>query len=190
MINLRLEPLQEDIKEPEFTIADRKGRSVKIFPVASYDIMARVAISRNYPNYFNVVELEDVLTNDMALVWGKFGDKNIMKKVTFSHQWTYSGFSFKDPELSEEPGLDYLSKHFSSNHTVASNKNIDHALRRVKKYDRIRMKGYLINLEIPGLPLIKSSLVRTDNWVPGEGNRGGSEFIYVTELQIEDRVYR
>ncbi len=190
-IDTDIEPLQENINIPEFSVQDRKGRTVKIIPVASYDIQARVAVSQNYPNYFNVTGLDDVLTDDMALVWGKFADKNVMKKVTFSHQWTYSTFEYNDRKLNEDIGLTYLSQHFSSNHTVAADKNIDHALRRIRKYDPVRLKGYLINMDVPGIQdEVKTSLVRTDNWIPGQGNRGGSEFIYVTELQIWDRVYK
>lgn len=189
-VNVYQGPLQQGTDKEPFFINDRKGIKVKITPVAEYEIQARIAINRTYPNYFNVVELEDLLTNDMALVWGKFAEDRIMKKMKFSHQWTYFGFRFSDPALSQEPGLQYLSEHFSSNHLVAANKNIDHALRQAGKSDRIRAAGYLIDIEISGLPEIKSSLVRTDNWIPGEGNRGGSEFIYVTEFQNGDRVYK
>ena len=188
-VNVYEEPLQRGTDKESFFVNDQKGKRVKITPVAEYEIQARVAISRTYPNYFNVVELENLLTSDMALVWGKFAEDRIMKKMKFSHQWTYSGFVYTDQALSREPGLQYLSEHFSSNHLVAANKNIDHALRQAGKGDRIRIAGYLVNIEITGLPEIKTSLVRTDNWIPGEGNRGGSEFIYVTEFQNGDRVY-
>lgn len=184
------EPFQEDIQKEPFTVKDRDGRDVKITPVASYDIQARVAVNRNYPNYFNVVELENLLTSDVALVWGRFAEDRIFKRVKFSHLWTYSTFRYNDPELSKDPGLQYLSEHFSSNHLVAGSKNIDHAFRRIRKGDRVRISGHLINIDIPGLKTIKTSLVRTDNWTPGEGNSGGSEFIYVTEFQNGDRLYK
>ncbi|MDP3697885.1 MAG: hypothetical protein Q8R55_07860 [Candidatus Taylorbacteria bacterium] len=189
-VNVYEEPFQRRTDKEPFFVNDQKGKRVKITPVAEYEIQARVAINRTYPNYFNVVELENLLTNDMALVWGKFAEDRIMKKMKFSHQWTYSGFRYTDPVLNQEPGLQYLSEHFSSNHLVAANKNIDHALRQAGKGDRIRVAGYLVNIKITGLPEIKTSLVRTDNWTPGEGNRGGSEFIYVTEFQNGDRVYK
>lgn len=189
-IDVYQEPVQESLEIDPFLITSRDNTPVTLIPVANYEINARVAINRTYPNYFNSEDFEDFLTSDMALVWGEFAENAVFKKVKFAHQFMYSTFRYYDNEISQKPGLQYLSEHFSSNHIIAKNKNIDHALRRAKKGDHVRIKGYLVNIEIPDRETIKTSLSRKDNWTPGEGNSGGSEFIYATEFQLGNDLYK
>ena len=190
-IDVSKEPTQGDTNAKPLTVENRKGSQVELTPVATYDIEARVIINETYPNFWNVCcGLDDLLTNDLVLVWGRFAENKYLKKVRFSHQWTYMTFSYQDPSLNTDPGYEYLSSHASSNHLIASNKNIDHALRRLGKNDLVRIRGYLVDVKIPGEQLIRTSRARTDNWIPGQGNRGGSEFIYVKELQRDSRDYR
>jgi len=99
-------------------------------------------------------------------------------------------FRYTDQRLHQELGLDYISSHVASTHLIGATPNIANALRQIRKNDVIHIKGFLINIQIPGETLVKTSLVRTDNWIPGQGNTGGSEFIYVTELQNGDRLFK
>lgn len=190
LIDVSSEPLQEETDAVPFFIEDREGRSVEIIPVATYDIQARVVINRGLPRYDARTPLGDVLTNDMGLVWGGVARDDVVDRIKFSHQFSYVTFRYNDRELHEEFGFEYISDHIASNHLIGANSNIDHALRRLGKGDIIRVKGYLINIQIPDEPLIETSVVRTDNWRAGEGNTGGSEFIYVTELQAGSQLYR
>lgn len=189
-INVFGEPLQEKTAKEFFEFKNRNGEKVTITPVVAYDISARVIINERYPNFWNVAELDNLLTNDLVLVWGRLSEDRYLKKIKFSHQWTYMTFRYTDKELNSDPGYEYISNHVSSNHLIAANKNIDHALRQLQRNDVVRIKGYLINIQTPDKPLIQTSTTRTDNWRQGEGNTGGSEFIYVIEMQKGDRLYR
>lgn len=190
-IDVSYEPVQTSIKKESFTELDRGGKTVTLIPVADYEIWARAIINETYPNLWNVGHgLDDLLTNDLVLVWGKVAENRYLERIKFSHQWSYMTFKYKDDELNSDPGYDYISNHVSSNHLIAANKNIDHALRRVGQHDLVRIKGYLINIQGPGQSLIQTSAVRTDNWRSGQGNTGGSEFIYVTELQNGNFLFR
>lgn len=190
-INISNEPVQTSTKRELFSVLDKEGKTVTLIPVADYEIWARVIINETYPNFWNVDRgLDNLLTNDLVLVWGRLSEERYLKKIKFSHQWTYMTFKYTDEELNRDLGYEYIPNHVSSNHLIAANKNIDHALRRLQKNDTVRIQGYLVNIQIPGQPIIQTSTVRTDNWRAGQGNTGGSEFIYVTKLQKENKLYK
>lgn len=190
-INISNEPVQAGTKGELFSVLDREGKAVTLIPVADYEIWAKVIINETYPNFWNVGHgLDNLLTNDLVLVWGRLSEERYLKKIKFSHQWTYMTFKYTDGELNRDPGYEYISNHVSSNHLIAANKNIDHALRRLQKNDIVRIQGHLVNIQISDQPIIQTSTVRTDNWRAGQGNTGGSEFIYVTELQEGDKLYK
>lgn len=189
-INVFGEPLQEMVVKKAIQVENRKGEKVNIVPVATYDISAKIIINERYPNFWNVAGLDDLLTNDLVLVWGRLSEGRYLEKIKFSHQWTYMTFSYTDEELNSDLGNEYIKNHVSSNHLIAANKNIDHALRQLQRNDLIRIQGHLVDIQISDQPIIHTSTVRTDNWRMGQGNTGGSEFVYVTELQEGNRLYK
>ena len=191
LIDANIEPKQEAVNQDLIYITDRKGRQSELIPVATYDIQAKVAINARHPQSVKIGNfLDDLLTNDLVLVWGKIADDYYLKRINFSHQFAYMTFKYKDPDLNQDPGQEYIFTHVSSNHLIAANTNLDHALRQLQKGDIVRLKGYLVNITGADKTLINTSTVRTDNWQQGEGNTGGSEFIYVTELQNGDRLFK
>lgn len=184
------EPLQTLITHDEILVQDRQGRTISLLPIADYDISARVIINHPYSRWVRSgLTVEDLLTTDLVLGWGLLADMNYIKRISFSHQFLYMTFQYHDPALDKNPGLLYILDHVSSNHIIASNKNIRNALQQIRTYDIVRIRGYLIDIAIPGEPRINTSRIRTDNWQRGQGNTGGSEFIYVTKLQIGNRQY-
>lgn len=190
LIDPSVEPVQEEARQDSFFVKDREGRDVELIPVARYDIEALSVIDRAYPRIDVGAPVGDVLTADLVLVWGRLAEEQYLQHVRFAHQFTYMTFKYSEPSLDRDLGYDYISSHVSSNHLIAANPNIAHGLRRIGKNDPVRIKGYLVNIQIPGAPVIPTSTVRTDNWRQGEGNRGGSEFIYVTELQLGRDIYK
>jgi len=160
-IDPSVEPIQGSTSEDAFFVTDRKGRNVQILPIASYDIQARVVINRGLPRYDVKSPLGDVLTNDLVLVWGRVAQEENVKKIKFSHQFTYMTFKYNDRDLHEELGLDYISSHVSSNHLIAANSNIDHALRRLRKNDIVRIRGHLVNIQIPDFPTLQAFKARS-----------------------------
>jgi len=189
-IDPSVEPVQEDVLQDSFFVKDREGRDVELIPVARYDIEALSVINRAYPRIDVKAPVGDVLTTDLVLVWGRLAEEQYLRHVRFAHQFTYMTFKYSEPSLDRDLGYDYISSHVSSNHLIAANPNIAHGLRRIGKNDPVRIKGYLVNIQISGTPVIVTSTVRTDNWRQGEGNRGGSEFIYVTEMQRGSDIYK
>ena len=95
------EPLQEKTNKEAFEFKNRNGEKVAIIPVAVYDISAKVVINERYPNFWNVAELDNLLTNDLVLVWGKLFENRYLKKIKFSHQWSYMTFKYADEKLNQ-----------------------------------------------------------------------------------------
>jgi hypothetical protein len=85
-------------------------------------------------------------------------------------------------------GFNYAMSHGSNNHIIPANENIRKAVdSKVRVHDKIVLDGYLVNVEgrNQGRRIsMKSSLTRKDS------NRGACEIIYVTGVQVEDKMYR
>ena len=74
LIDANIEPKQEAVNQDLIYITDRKGRQSELIPVATYDIQAKVAINARHPQSVKIGNfLDDLLTNDLVLVWGNSG---------------------------------------------------------------------------------------------------------------------
>ena len=73
-IDASLEPKQEAVSKDSIFVTDRKRRRSELMPVATYDIQAKVAINARHPQSVKIGNfLDDLLTNDLVLVWGNSG---------------------------------------------------------------------------------------------------------------------
>lgn len=161
--------------------------------LASYDISARVI------NTWDYIEFDignSLWVRDFALWWWKFSDPTNIDKLDWYENSIRAGW-FSIPreninwfnetfpwELLDERNNVWntnSSLPFSHNHPIASSRKIEQLLRRVKKWDVVRIKWYLVyahrNEKWVQHSWWPSSLVRSDTW------DWACEIIYVTDIK-------
>ena len=120
---------------------------------------------------------------DYAACWGKV--EEWLPYLNFSQVGRFCTYKYQNPSPVD---VEYVQCHMSNNHMIPSTLNIRRALHLTRKGDKVIVTGYLVwvmaNLKKYGTTNWNSSLVRTDK------GDGACEILYVTKLQINDRVYQ
>lgn len=176
------DPQQAPCSPQEPILKKIKHGSVIITPVATYRIAGQVMSKRKYTNGWGA----EIAPFDLALVWGMLTYPHVQKQLAIKHDSTrmaYFRMKGADPPVE----IEYAASHGSNNHIIPATANIHEAVdRRIKIHDRIVLHGFLVNAEgqSGGQPIsMQTSLSRTDT------GRGACEIIYVTRLQVGDKVY-
>jgi len=182
-INVLRDPFQEPCSSTETFSRRITGGSVKIIPVATYRIAGEVMSKRKYTQGWGA----EIAPFDLALVWGMLTYPHVRKQLSIKHDNTrMAWFRMKG----DEPPVDhdYAMSHGANNHLIPASENIRMALDgQVKVNDKIALSGYLVDVEGRNHEreiVMKTSLIRTDT------DRGACEIIYVTRLQVGDKIYR
>ena len=161
---------------------------VKLMPQAHYKLSGSVA-AYDYgflfiDDYFNSIALYDA-----GIAWEKLSDKKfyntyftsyIDRSAAANSRVIYTKFKPELMPLSDE----YLKTHFSHSHIIPANRNIMAAMLKLKKWDKVKIEGELVDLEYH-----KTSLSRNDTNDTSRGN-SASEIIYVTSVQIGHYIYK
>ncbi len=120
---------------------------------------------------------------DYSLVWGNM--PSYLPNLKFSNAFRFCLYKYKRNVILDNK---YIESHLSNNHIIPSNQNIRRALKTVRKGNLVRIDGYLVNVTAnvkgKGTANWNTSTIRTDT-----GN-GACEIIYVTKLQINDRIFQ
>ncbi len=173
------EPEQINIKEPEtFTVRTKNGLFT-VTPKAEYYIHARVASKKSY-------WLEDdaaLAPVDLALAWGKISKPEHLKRLGIRQSGRWYEYRYDENFLVTR---EYVRSHSCNNHAVPRNENIKQALKKIKKYDLVYIEGFLIDID--GVMKGNRFFWRTSMTRDDEAG-GACEIIYVTRLQVNDRVY-
>ena len=149
-------------------------------PKASYDISAKILSKRLYFKNWD----GKISPYDLALGWGGLTDDKLKKTIKYN-QW--GRFYFFKYDYDSPYDMDYISKHSSNCHIIPANNNLRNVLKRLKKNQLVRLKGYLVYVDgtYKGYPVHwHSSLTRTDT------GDGACEIIYVTEIITQKKVYK
>lgn len=165
------EPIQINLKKSEsISIAGDSG-NVDLSLLAEYTIDAVVKSKKKYSDYPSQVSIYD-----LALAWGDLNSEEIDKYINYSqsNRWYYYRYS-NESSVSQ----DYISKHSSNVHIIHKDDEILKEIKDIKENDRIKLEGYLVNVNFSNGPW-KSSLTRSDT-----GN-GACEIMYVTNVEIFD----
>ena len=145
-------------------------------PQAAYSITATLVSKRGY--YGGPMNWLSPM--DYALVWGSVN--HLLDKIKFKQVVRFCLYRSKE---ALDPA--YINRHVSNNHLIPATPNLRKALRKAKKGSVVKLDGYLVYVTaLKGGKVMtnwNSSLNRTD-----EGN-GACEIIYLTRLQIGDRLY-
>lgn len=142
-------------------------------------------------------DFDNVSLMDIGIVWGKIADKDYVKKYlkfksekTSTARWLRYRYECRGNDCL---GFDYIKSHVAHTHLVPANDNIMSALLTLKKYDKVKLDGYLVDLYFSKGGKAITSISRTDNNAGSRGrNNGGGacEIMLVKQVQIEERIYR
>lgn len=146
-----------------------------IKPQVTYKISARVIEKHRILGD----RLTELVPYDLGLVWGDLmKDRNYKKLRTHQYQrWVTYRYSAKDKDLLNK--ID-VAKHLSNNHIIPANKNIFRGIKKLRRYDKVYLEGYLVYCDVAyrKTPLFQynSSLTRDDT-----GDHA-CEVFYVTKI--------
>lgn len=204
--NVRLNPYNDPIQKdlPEFQKMFKfytHGKTFFIEPKAEYEITGRI-LSKNMKlgmwglgRYdFDYVALIDVFLgwNDVSDI--KLFEENIsyLKQRKSPDGGRYAYYIVPADSIWS---VDYVGSHTSHNHIIPASNNIMSVLYSIKKYDVVKMEGYLVDVYKDGKVVSMTSLSRSDINETSRGyesyNPGGAcEVFYVKSIQIGDKIYR
>lgn len=178
-IQVRNEPIQNEVKGIYLPVMGFGKKRVFLDAKASYSLSGVLVSKRKYHSGF----MSDLSPYDYAVVWGDVPD--MLKYLKFDQVVRFCLYEYKEGAPIDP---NYVSTHMSNNHMIPSNKNIRRALGKARKGSEVKIDGYLVYVEAAsmggGTSKWLSSLNRFDT-----GN-GACEIIYVTQLQIDNRIYR
>ena len=174
------EPIQSATAAPAFTIR-RGDYDFTITPIAAYEISAEVVSTKRYRSGWNAL----VSPVDLALAWGDLTSEAAKKHITYSqgNRWYY----FRYDGVSPYDGAT-ISRQSANVHILPENGNVEAAALSLDVGDRVRLKGWLIDLDgrITGDRTVwwRSSRARDDT---GDGS---CEVFWVSEIQKGTSVFR
>ena len=165
---------------------------------ANYSISG-IVITTNTNFWFRDVmrnKFDEVCLIDFGMVWG-----DLAKDIKLLHKnWKFKsyksiGMSRRLEWRSRPPheqiwSKDYFNEHISHTHLIPANENVMGALLKVKEDDLVKLDGYLVDIyDAKTSQLIaKTSMTRKDRDVNSRGS-GACENMYVTRIQLEDKIY-
>lgn len=200
-INTDGEPVQKMISKNELKLTKGENDYTEFAydKIAEYSISGMVvAINTDFwlrglmRNDFDNVSLMDI-----GIVWGKIADKAYVEKhlkfkseKTSTARWLRYKYECRGQDCL---GFSYIKSHIAHTHLVPANDNVMSALLTIKKYDKVKLDGYLVDLYFSKGGKALTSISRTDNNAGSRGrNNGGGacEIMLVEQVQIKDGVYR
>ena len=199
-INIEDDPIQinysdKEKKEKMFVYSSMINRNkITIIPQAHYE-MSGMAVAYNHDFIFTNNFFDSAALYDLGTAWGKMGDKNFYRKYfkCYSQKNEIQGSRvlWTQPKTNP-PALprEYSTSHYSHSHIVPANRNVMAALLRIKVWDKIKIEGELIDMQVGNWDY-HTSMSRTDNTsMYGDRGNGSCETIYVTKVQIGKRIYK
>lgn len=118
--------------------------------------------------------LEDVMPFDVALAWGPLGNPDVLGTMSFHLARRYVSVRW-DGEM--PLAHDDVMLHLSNHHLVFSDAALQAYVEGVRPGELLELEGHLVDIQIPGRPLVRTSLTRKD-----KGN-GACEVLYVERAE-------
>lgn len=204
VINTKLEPFQNYINPP-ITVKVKGGDNGKDYiltEIADYSISGMV-VAKNTNFWLRGINRNDfdgVALMDVGLVWGNIADENTVKKnLIFKSKKTLGSSRILYTKLKNIYDLDfgYVTSHSSHTHLIPATMNVMSALLTIKKYQDVKLTGYLVDITYPNGKTVYTSDTRLDNnassrGIQAENSAGGGacEIMYVKTVQIGNKIYR
>ena len=194
------DPIQEAIPDDENLPIRKRTDKNNIFilkPQAKYSITA-LLVARNTNFFLRDIlrtDFDEVCVMDYGLVWGEIATKKyVQNHLKFKSNKTLGNarqLEYRAKNFNTLPhNWSYINTHVSHTHLIPANKNITKALLKAKKYDVIKLEGYLVDIyKENGDTVALTSLSRYDKNSTSRGY-GACEDMYVTSVQIGNKIYK
>lgn len=159
-------PLQTPVPPglPGFALGD-----ARVLPQAGFSIEARVLSREDY----RLGREADYAPTDLALGWGRMREDAVLQRLEISQSSRWYHYRWKgDPPI---PPQDIV-RSSANMHIVPADDRVAAALDRVHAGDRVRIDGWLVNLEARDGWRWRSSLTREDS------GDGACEVVYACAI--------
>lgn len=197
-INTSNDPIQINLENQKYIKAYGEKGLYALSPQAQYSLSGLV-VTKNTNFWFRDVmrnQFDDICLMDLGIVWGDLAND---KKKLYKH-WKFKshktlGQSRRLEWRTKPPHntpwtLDYVSSHISHTHIIPANRNVMAGLLNIKRNDIVKLDGYLVDIYTDKSELVaRTSLSRTDTDPTSRGS-GACEDMYVTQVQINDKIYK
>lgn len=198
-INTNNEPIQINLSQPKLIIAKGEKNRYVLQGMAEYSLTG-VVVAKNTNFWFRDVmrsRFDDICLMDLGVVWGDLAaDKNMLNKhIKFKSTKTLGQARQLQPRCkkncNEIPwNINYFNSHISHTHLIPANTSVMSALLTIKKWDTVKLDGYLVDIYTDKNEVVaRTSLSRSDNNAQGRGY-GACEDMYVTNVQINNKIYK
>lgn len=194
------EPIQINLKKDEQTSIRKKTDKRQVFelrPQAEYSLTGLV-VAQNTNFFLRDVlrsDFDEICIMDFGIVWGEIATKKYVqdnlhfksvKTLGFARQLQFKARNFYTLPHS----WNYIYTHVGHTHIIPASSNITKALMKVKKYDIVKLEGYLVDIyKENGKIIALTSLSRSDKDSTSRGY-GACEDMYVTQIQFNGKIYR
>ena len=165
------EPLQSELP-PSLPAFELEVATLQ--PLAGFSLDARVLAREDY-----AMDAESSLSpTDLALGWQAMTDPAVLSRLQIaqSARWYSYRWEGEAPLPPEQ-----IQRSSANMHMIPSDGSVARTLRKVRKGDRVRIDGWLVEATTPQGRRWRSSLTRTD------AGAGACELVYVCAIEIEGR---
>ena len=200
ILSVAEDPVQVMLTKDEATTISRrtdKNRVFNLLPQAKYSITGML-VAKNTNFFLRDVlhsDFDEICLIDFGLVWGEIASKKYVqnnlkfksvKTLGFARQLEYRAKNFNTLPHSWK----YIKTHLSHTHLIPANSNVTKALMSVKKYQVVKLEGYLVDIyKENGDTVALTSLSRFDENSTSRGY-GACEDMFVTSVQIGNKIYK
>ncbi len=165
-----VQPEQNNLFPLERIVHSGKEGDVEISLKAEYDIRGVVKGKKKYSDYPSQVS-----EYDLILAWGDLNKEEYDQHVDYSQSGRWYYYTY-DQEFVEK-GL--IARNSANVHLIAENDEVRKDIRKIRKNDYIRIKGYLVDVHFDN-GAWETSMTR------GDTGNGACEIILVEEIHIVD----
>lgn len=159
-------PLQSPVPSdlPPFRL-----QAATLTPLAGFSVDARVLSREDY----HAGRESDLSPTDLALGWGAMRDDAVLSRLDISQSGRWYHYAWRgEPPL--PPGD--IARSSANMHLIPATEAVAAALHRVRRDDRVRIDGWLVEADAPDGWHWRSSLTRDDT------GDGACEVIYVCAI--------
>ena len=159
-------PLQSDVP-PDLRVIALQGATLQ--PLAGFSVAARVLGREDY----RLGREADFSPTDLALGWGRMGDDVVIAALDIgqSARWYRYRWQGAPPIPADE-----IARSSANMHMIPASDEVAAALHRIRRDDRVRIDGWLVQVDADDGWRWRSSLRRDDS------GGGACELVYVCAI--------
>ena len=196
------EPIQINLDGSKYKQANGEKNKYALQLLAEYHLSGLIVAKNNNFWFRDIMRnnFDDIALIDFGIVWGDLAtdrDK-LYKHMKFTSKKTLGqARSLRYRWDGEAPwGRAYITSHVAHTHMIPANANVMGGMLKAKKNDVAKFDGYLVDIYTEKSQIVgRTSLSRSDSNATSRGengrNAGGAcEVMYVTQVQIGNKIYR